>query len=95
MKVDNLAQLQDFVQHLLSNLIKTMSLKVPITHLLEQHVQVAVADEARFADQSDTRANHNERATAPLLTGMSSDSLHLSYGEEKKKPGKERVFLSV
>lgn len=50
MKVDNLAESQDFVQQLTSKLIRNPSVAVPFTHLVKQHAKVAVADEARFYD---------------------------------------------
>lgn len=60
-----LAESEDFVQHLTSNLIKNLSFLVPITHLVKQHAQVAVTDEAKLYDQSVARAKQEDRATAP------------------------------
>lgn len=50
MKVESLYKLQDFLQHLSSNLIKILLFTVPINHLVRQSAQVAVTDEARFYD---------------------------------------------
>lgn len=45
---DNLFELQDFVQHIMSNLTKNVLFKVPIIYLLKLLAQVAVADDASF-----------------------------------------------
>lgn len=59
-KVESLAELQDFVQHLLSTLIKNQSFTVLINHLVKLHAQVIVNDVAKFYDQIVARANQDE-----------------------------------
>lgn len=61
MNVDTFSDLQHFVQHLTSNLIKYPLFNGPITHLVKQYGQVAVADEAKSYDQSMTRANQDKK----------------------------------
>lgn len=79
MKADNLAEPQDLVQQLRSNIIENPSFKLPIFHLVKHHAQVAVDDETKFYDQSVARANKYEQASSLLpLTRMSSDISHSS-----------------
>lgn len=82
--LDILAESQDLVDYLTSNPIKNLLFSVLITHSVKQHTQVAVADEAKFYNQSVGRANQDEQGTPPSpLTRMYPDSSHPSSEEEK------------
>lgn len=48
MKVNNLTESRDLVQHLTSTLTKNPSFTVPVTHLMRQYAQVIVAEEAKL-----------------------------------------------
>lgn len=71
MKVVDLFDPRRFVQHLTSDLIKNPSFTLPITRLVKQHVQVAVADEAKFHGKSVDLASQDGGANPPSpLTEM-------------------------
>lgn len=59
-KINNIAELQNFFQHLTSNLFKILIFTVPISHLGKRHGQVAVANESKFHDQSFAQAKYDE-----------------------------------
>lgn len=87
MKVNNIAESQHFVQHLTSNLIKSRSFAVNITHLFKQHTQVAVADESKFYDRSMVPADQHIQVISPSpVTAISPDSSQSSSEYRKKKP---------
>lgn len=91
MKFDSLAELQDIVQRLKLSFIENLSIIMPITLVIKKHAQAAVVDEAKIYDQGMDSANQDEVGTPPSHpTGMSSDPLHLSSNEEKKKPKKNK-----
>lgn len=48
MKINNLAESEDFVQHFTLNFIKNPSFTLPITNLVKQHAQASFADETHF-----------------------------------------------
>lgn len=92
MKVDNLTQSQDFVQHLMLRLLKSPSFTVPIIYFLQQHAQVAATDNAKFYNQIVSRANKDEQTTPRSpLTGMALDSLYSSSEEQKNR--RKRLLL--
>lgn len=79
MKVNNLSGSQVSVQHFTSNCMENLSFTVPVTHLVAQHLRVAVDDEAKCYDQSVARVYQYEEATSSSPpTEMSPDPLHSS-----------------
>lgn len=60
-----------------------------ISHLVKQHVQVAVTDAARFYDHSVAQPKQDEQVTLPSpLTGMSPNFSHTSSEKNKKEQKK-------
>lgn len=57
MKIDWLTESEDFLQSLTSELNKNPWFAAPVTHFVQQHAQVTVADEAKVYDPSIARAN--------------------------------------
>lgn len=95
MKIDNLAESQDFAQNITPNLIKNLTFTVLITHLVKQHAQVGVVDETKFFDQSMTLTNQAEEALFPSpLAGMQPGSW-LSSPEEERKTEEEEISFST
>lgn len=75
MNCDNLAESQDFAEHLTSILINNTSFIVHVKHVLKQHVMVAVTDMSKVYDQC--MANQSEEATPPSpLAGIFQAPLH-------------------
>lgn len=69
---------------------------MPIDYSLKRNAQAAVADEAKFHDQTVACANPNEQATLRLhFTGMSPDSSHTDHQERERKAKEEEVSVKV
>lgn len=83
------------MQHLTPNLIKNRSFTVPVTHLVKQYAQVAVADEDNFYGQIKARANQYEEVTpqAPL-NETPPDPLH-SSSKKRRRNRRRRDILPL
>lgn len=70
------------------NVIRSLSLTVHRTDLLKQQVQLAVANEAKFYENSIPRVKQNDHTTPHSpLTGIYSNILHSPSEEDKRNWG--------
>lgn len=91
--VDRLAESQDYVQHLTTNLIKNQSLTVPIIHRVKHPVQVADYEKAKVYSQRNVRAKQTGQVTRPSpLAGITSDSLYTLTKNGKRNGRRKRAF---
>lgn len=75
MEVDNPAEWQDFRARLHVKRFKKAVIHSAWHHFVENHAQVAVANDGESYDQSVARTNEDEQAPLPsAMTGMSSAS---------------------